>query len=234
MQPVVIPDDVRRRVIARQGRWNVHDDVPPAATAFVVVDLQNYFMAPGQQVETPQARDIVPAVNRLADALRRAGGQVVFVRTVSQEDSFAGWSHFHRVLNTPERSARRHEAMGEAAFGSQLWPGLDVRPDDLVVLKTRYSAFIQGSSGLEAELRRRGIVAVWIGGTTTATCCESTARDAMLLDFRTTMVSDCNADRSDAAHNATLVNFCSSFGDVASCADLVARLEAAPAGRGAA
>src|SRR3954452_7031919 len=34
-------------------------------------DMRNYFMAPGQQVEIPAAREIVPNINRLADALRR-------------------------------------------------------------------------------------------------------------------------------------------------------------------
>ena len=223
-QRVVIPDHIRKRVIERQGRWNVHDDVPPEQTAFVVVDMQNYFMAPGQQVEVPEAREIVPNVNRLADALRRAGGHVVWVRTVSNAESLRDWSHFHRVLNTPERSARRVVALEPDAFGAQLWSGLDVRVTDLQIEKTRYSAFIQGASQLESELRQRGITAVWIGGTTTNTCCECTARDAMLLDFRTTMVSDCNADHTEEEHAATLIAFCSKFGDVASSGDLIARL----------
>jgi len=223
-QSVVIPDHIRKRVIERQGRWNVHDDVPPEQTAFVVVDMQNYFMAPGQQVEVPEAREIVPNVNRLADALRQAGGHVVWVRTVSNAESLRDWSHFHRVLNTPERSARRAVALEPDAFGAQLWSGLDVRVTDLQIEKTRYSAFIQGASQLESELRQRGITAVWIGGTTTNTCCECTARDAMLLDFRTTMVSDCNADHTEEEHAATLIAFCSKFGDVASSGDLIARL----------
>jgi ureidoacrylate peracid hydrolase len=225
MHKVHIPEKVVARVLKRQGRWNVHDDVPPGQTAFVVVDMQNYFMARGQQVEIPAAREIVPNINRLADALRKAGGLVVWVRTVSNEDSFKNWSHFHDILNTPQRKARRHEAMKEGAFGSKLWPELDVRTEDLIVCKTRYSAFIQGSSSLEAELRNRGITAVWVGGTSTNTCCESTARDAMLLDFRTTMISDANADHNDEEHNATLINFCINFGDVASTDDLLARLQ---------
>ena len=224
MHKIHIPDQIVARVLKRQGRWNVHDDVPAENTALVVVDMQNYFMAPGQQVEIPEAREIVPNVNRLADALRKAGGLVVWVRTVSNEDSFRDWSHFHDVLNTPERKARRHEALRDGAFGSQLWPGLDVHEEDLIVAKTRYSAFIQGSSPLEAALRERGISAVWIGGTSTNTCCESTARDAMLLNFRTTMVSDANADHTDAEHNATLINFAINFGDVASTDDLTKRL----------
>lgn len=225
MHKVVIPEHIKARVLKRQGRWNVHDNVPPAQTAFTVVDMQNYFMAPGQQVEIPAAREIVPNVNRLAATLRQAGGLVVWIRTISNEDSFKNWSHFHDVLNTPQRKARRHEALQDGAFGSKLWPALDVKKEDLIVSKTRYSAFIHGSSGLEAELRKRGITAIWVGGTSTNTCCESTARDAMLLDFRTTMVSDANADHNDAEHNATLINFCINFGDVASTDDLVTRLQ---------
>jgi ureidoacrylate peracid hydrolase len=149
---VHIPEQIVARVIKRQGRWNVHDDVPPKQTALVVVDMQNYFMAPGEQVEIPEAREIVPNVNRLAEALRKAGGLVVWIRTISNDESFRNWSHFHDVLNTPQRKARRHGALQEGAFGSLLWPGLDVRKEDLVVCKTRYSAFIQGSSGLEGDL----------------------------------------------------------------------------------
>ena len=80
---------------------------------------------------------------------------MVWIRTIANEDSFKNWSHFHDVLNTPQRRARRTEAMTDGAFGAELWPGLDVRKDDLIVCKTRYSAFIQGSSDLEARLRQR-------------------------------------------------------------------------------
>jgi len=34
--------------------------------------------------------------------------------------------------------------------------------------------------------------------------CESSARDAMMLNFKTIMVSDANAARTDAEHNAPL------------------------------
>ncbi len=101
---------------------------------------------------------------------------------------------------------------------------MDVHLGDVQVEKTRYSALIQGSSKLESELRCRGITSVWIGGTTTSTCCESTARDAMLLNFRTTMVTDGTADHTEEEHNATLVAFCSKFGDIASSEELIAQM----------
>jgi ureidoacrylate peracid hydrolase len=89
------------------------------------------------------------------------------------------------------------------------------------VHKTHYSAFIQGSSDLDAQLSKRGIENVIVTGTATNVCCESTARDAMMLNYRTIMVSDANAAFSDEAHNATLRTFWGLFGDVQSTGELV-------------
>ena len=55
-----------------------------------------------------------------------------------------------------------------------------------------------------------------VTGTVTGVCCESTARDAMMLNFKTIMVTDGNAAMTDADHNASLANFYLSFGDVMS------------------
>lgn len=225
MHKIEIPQRVMDRAFRRQGRRHAHEDVPAKQTALVVVDMQNYFMAPGQQVEILTAREIVPNVNRLAQAVRHAGGTVVWIRTIADPTAFLGWSHFHEIMNTPERNARRTEALTDGAFGSKLWPGLDVQSSDLVVTKTRYSAFIQGSSNIEKLLRERNITSVLIAGTTTNTCCESSARDAMMRDFRTTMVSDANAAEHDAEHNASLTSFLNNFGDVATCDEIIARFE---------
>jgi ureidoacrylate peracid hydrolase len=227
MHTIAIPQHVIDRVVRRQGKLHAHDDVPAAKTALVVVDMQNYFMVPGQQAEVPLSREIVPNVNRLAGVLRERGGLVVWIRTMFTEETLTSISHFHAVLMTPERQARRAAALTEGAFGAQLYGALDVRPEDLIVKKTRYSAFIQGASNLETLLRQRGIAAVLIAGTTTETCCESTARDAMMLDFRTTMISDATAAVNDAEHNGSLINFYLNFGDVASTDELVRRFQAA-------
>ena len=225
MHKVCIPPEIIERVVRRQGKRYAHDDVGPEHTALVVIDMQNYFMAPGEQAEVPMARAVVGNVNRLARALRRSGGLVVWVKTLANEEALAGWSHFHKVLLTPERYARRNLSLREGAAAADLWHELQIDPSDPIVTKTRYSALIPGSSHLEAVLRRRGIIGVWIAGTTTNTCCESTARDAMLLDFRTTIVSDATATDTDMEHNATLMNFYNDFGDVVSTDELIERLE---------
>ena len=82
------------------------------------------------------------------------------------------------------------------------------------MLKYRFSAFIQGSSDLPARLKAGGFEYVLITGTVTNVCCESSARDAMMLNFKTIMVSDCNSAHSDAEHTATLAAFYAIFGDV--------------------
>jgi len=91
-----------------------------------------------------------------------------------------------------------------------------VRPDDILVEKKRFSAFIQGSSDLADRLRARGLDTILVTGTVTGVCCESTARDAMMLNFKTVMVSDGNAAMTDEDHNASLAAFYLTFGDVMS------------------
>jgi ureidoacrylate peracid hydrolase len=92
------------------------------------------------------------------------------------------------------------------------------------VLKNRYSALIQGSSQLERQLRGMGIDTVLIAGTKTNVCCESTARDAMMLDFKVVMVEDCCAALSDDEHRSALENVIQQFGDVMTASEVLARL----------
>ena len=223
MHPFTMPEWASQRVIARQGRAVAHGDVPAAGTAFVVVDMQRYFLDPGSQAEAPLARAIVPNVNRVAAALRAAGGLVIWIRTLFTQEALETIPHFHRVLMQPKVFEARCAALAEEASGSALWPELDVRDEDLVVAKTRYSSLIQGAGDLHDVLKARGIEAILVGGTMTNACCDSTARDAMMLNYRTTMVHDCNASIRDEEHAAALINFHLFFGDVVGADEIVAR-----------
>jgi ureidoacrylate peracid hydrolase len=91
--------------------------------------------------------------------------------------------------------------------------------------KNRFSAFIQGSSELAQVLRSRALDTVLITGTVTNVCCESTARDAMMLNFRTIMISDGNAAVTDEDHSASLCAFYLTFGDVMSTGEVIGCLE---------
>jgi ureidoacrylate peracid hydrolase len=165
----------------------------------------------------------VPNINRLAAAVRETGGAVVWVRTTFTEQALRDWSTYFAMV-TPERTRARIEALTSGTKGHAFWSELDLRADDPVVEKNRFSAFIQGSSDLAELLRARGLDTVLVTGTVTNVCCESTARDAMMLNFKTVMVSDGNAAATDAEHNASLVAFYLTFGDVMSTDEVIACL----------
>lgn len=210
------------RSIAIRGKAHVLDVIDPAKTALLVIDMQNYFMAPGEQCEVPMAREIVPTVNRLANGVRIAGGHIIWIRNGT--DNARDWTVMHNVLMTPSRRELRYKAMDKGGFGLQLWDGLEVHPGDTHVTKTRYSAFIDGSSNIAALLRGKGIDTLLISGTTTDVCCESTARDAMMLNYKVVMVSDATASFTDEIHTAALSAFYASFGDVLTASETIAAL----------
>jgi ureidoacrylate peracid hydrolase len=72
MHKYVLPDSVKDRVVRRMGKLLAHDTIEAGRTALVVVDMEKYFCAPGFPHEVPMAREIVPNINRLAEALRAA------------------------------------------------------------------------------------------------------------------------------------------------------------------
>ncbi len=221
----VIPKDIVRRVVERRGGEHCFADLDPLRTALVVVDLQHAFMndAVGHAV-APAAREIVPAVNRLAEAVRAAGGGVFWVKNTHDERCLSEWSVAH-AMATPAMRDKRIAAMSEGTPGHELWPTLEVRPEDEIIKKYRYSAFLPGMSDLPERLRARGFDTVLITGTVTNVCCESSARDAMMTNFRTIMVSDGNAAMSQAEHEASLAAFYNIFGDVMDTDMLIGALE---------
>lgn len=224
MNGLDIPASVTARVLARCGVEHPHADLDPARTALVVVDLQNAFMddAIGHAV-CPAARDIVPEVNRLAETVRATGGGVFWIRNTYDARSAIEWSHVDAMV-TPETRRRRAEAMSEGSKGHELWPELDVRPEDEIVRKYRFSAFLPGTSELPYRLRARGFDTVLITGTVTNVCCESSARDAMMSNFKTIMVSDANAAMTEEEHRASLIAFYLIFGDVMDTDFVIQRL----------
>jgi ureidoacrylate peracid hydrolase len=225
MQTFEIPEDFARRVLARRGKRHVFDRFQANRTALIVIDLQNAFMD-----ETvahsfiPEAREIVAQVNGLAEALRARGGLVVWVRNEVTEASQAGWAVQDELI-TPERRAARINALTPGSRGYALWHELAVDPRDPIVGKTRPSAFIQGLSALEALLRARAIDTLLVTGTNTGVCCEMTAKDAMMLGFRTIMVSDACAAADQAQHESALLSFYRNFGDVMTSAEVRSYLQ---------
>jgi ureidoacrylate peracid hydrolase len=228
MHQVGVRQEIIDRVLARRGRYHWFDRLDAQKTALLVIDMQEAFCAPGSPAEVPVARNIVPAINELIGPLRKLGVAVIWVlHANSHKDGRSDWDLFFNHVVADEVRARTLESL---APGRQaVWSELDVAAADHTVIKNRYSAFISGSSRLERLLRSLDIDTLLIAGTKTNVCCEATARDAMMLDFKIVLVSDCCAALSDEEHRATLENIIQQFGDVMTGPEVLQRLRGANA-----
>ena len=213
MHKVAIRPAIVERVVARRGKLHLFDALDPKRMALVIIDMQNAFVAPGAPVEVPAARGIVAPINQLAAALRKRGVPVIWVLHENQAGG-KDWDGFFGVFVAPGGREQAAGALTKGAELQRLWPELTVTDADLRVAKNRYSALIAGSSALPSVLQERRINTLLIAGTKTNVCCECTARDAMMLDYKVVMLSDCTAALSDEEHLATLENMIQQFGDV--------------------
>ena len=209
----MIRKEIIERVLERRGRLHLYDRLDPRRTALVVIDMQNAFVAKGAPVEVPAARGIVAPINRLATELRKLRVAVIWV--CHQNDvNGRDWERFFGSFVAPQNRQRAAQALTVGDPLQRLYPELAVSPGDLATTKNRYSALIGQSSGLGSMLKEHGIDTLLIAGTKTNVCCECTARDAMMLDYKVVMLSDCTAALSDEEHRATLENVIQQFGDV--------------------
>ena len=210
-----LPEHIIESATYRRGRVPVFDKIEAGRTALMVIDMQNAWLAPGAPFETPPARAIVPAINRLAGALRQRGGTVVWVRHTTGAPSTPDyWSMFFDNFIHPDVRQKTAEALVAGHPMHELYPELDVQPADIVLNKVRFSVFTRNPVDVEALLRGRGVDTLIVTGTATNVCCESSAREAMMRDFRVFMPHDAVAAPRDDGHVAGLRTVMQAFADV--------------------
>jgi ureidoacrylate peracid hydrolase len=222
------PTELIEQVLARRGALHCYDRLDAPRTALVVVDMQHGFLQEGWPTALASAREIVPAINRLAAAVRHAGGEVVWVVWRIGSDPADRWDVFFDHVMGKEAGDRFRTIFGAGHEGQALWHELDYRPGEAVIGKTNFSGFSGSHGRLEEHLRNRGLDTLLVAGTVTNVCCESTAREAAFANFRTIMVADANAGRSEADNLVTFSTFLRAFGDVMTTDEVIARLDGAP------
>ncbi|MDH3688274.1 MAG: cysteine hydrolase [Gammaproteobacteria bacterium] len=209
------------QVVARRGRLHAFQHLDPPRTALLVVDMQNAFVAEGGAAELPSARDIVPNINRLALALREHGGHVIWLISTYGPSSENDWPVLFEEILGPERARRFRGGLIEGTPGHALYPALAREPNDPVLSKNRFSGFCGSQGRLTQLLRDHGIDTVIVVGTVTSVCCESTAREATMENFRCIMVADANAGRTREEDMATFSMFIQVFGDVMTADEVI-------------
>ena len=219
MHKIDIPKEIINACIERRGKTHVYDKINHSKTALVVIDMQNSWVAPELSVlGIPEAKTIVPNINKIGNAIREAGGFVAWTQSTFDDP----WTEAMYKGFCDEKVISQMMADSKVgSHGFKIWSGMDVRDNDIISAKTRPSALIQGSSDLDSQLRSKGIETLIITGTLTNACCESTTRDTVALGYNVIFVSDGTATRSDFEHNATLVNLMQLVADVRSTEEVI-------------
>ena len=97
-----MPQHVVDRVIEKRGRLNVFESFDPTKTAFLVIDMQNFFVS-GVQA----CLDIIPNINRLSETVRNKGGLVAWVvLTVAETHDGPSLWPIYTIISLPLRNEK--------------------------------------------------------------------------------------------------------------------------------
>jgi ureidoacrylate peracid hydrolase len=166
---ISLDPEVLDRINVWRSTQHVVENVEPARTAHLVINMQRAFTTPGAELEAPESREIISHVNEIAAAVRDTGGLNIFTQATKDDRSPTDW-----LVARFFADARRREASAEllryGSTGHGLDPALEVHDADLRVTKTRYSVFFPGTSEIEASLAPRGVDTLIITGTVTNCC----------------------------------------------------------------
>jgi nicotinamidase/pyrazinamidase len=190
-------------VAHRVGRTSARADKikPDAASALIVVDVQNCFIA-GGTLAVKHGEDVVPVINKIAPAFQN----VVMTQDwhtpghASFASSYPGKKPFdtitlaygnqvlwpdHCIQGTPDAALDKDLSIPQAAL--ILRKGFHKDIDS-------YSAFEEADrktpTGLEGYLRQRGIQKLFVAGLATDFCVAWTALDARKAAFETYVIED--------------------------------------------
>jgi len=173
--------------------------------ALLVIDIQNYF----HRIIQPVLENILGVIH----SCRKRDIPIIFTQHGHTDPALDGG-----ILG---------EWWGELIIdGTESWkflPEIRIEPRDMVLPKKRYSAFFE--TNLETTLRSKGIQDLIISGVMTNLCCETTARDAFMKDYRVFFLIDGTATRISELHLATLKNLGFGFAYLLTCEELIQMLK---------
>lgn len=187
----------------------------PATAALLILDMQGYFLDSGSHAFVPSAPAIVPALERLARALRAAGRPVIATRHVNTPADAGMLGRWWQDLVAPGSPEARLEPRLEQ---------LATR----VLEKGRYDAF--HGTDLELLLEVEGTRQVVVTGVMTHLCVETTARSAFVRDYAVFIPADATATYTREFHRGSLLGLAHGVARVVTAREILAAAEVAKAG----
>jgi nicotinamidase-related amidase len=181
-----------------------------AKQALLIIDVVRDFTDPTGKVPHPQATEIVPRINALVHHARQQGTVIIWVID-SHRPGKPDWELEH---------VRAHCQAGTP--GVELAPPLQPLPEDYVITKRRYSAFM--GTDLDLILRDNQVDTLFLTGTKTNVCIRATAQDAFELNYRVIVPRECVSTDKEHLQQASLEDIDRYLGRVVPLADAMVLL----------
>lgn len=191
-------DEILRELKPYRSRQAVPD---PEYSCLLAIDLQNYFK-----------RIVLPILKNLLFVLqtcRKRNLPIIFTQ------------HGHRDPSKDGRELSRWwgELILEGTKDWEFLPEIKVESKDIIIPKKHYSAFFE--TNMDQILKTRGIRDLIISGVMTNLCCETTARDGFMRDYRVFFLIDVTATGRIDLHLSTLKNLGFGFAYLITCEELI-------------
>jgi nicotinamidase-related amidase len=181
-----------------------------AKSALVFIDLQRGIA--GLSLAPITGMEVAATAAKMAQAFRSKGAPVIYVR-VDLNDM---------VYLPSDAPMRDPHAPAPPAAASELVPECGHQSGDLVITKRQWGAFYD--TGLDQQLRRRGIRTIVLGGIATNFGVESTARAAFDRGYELVFIGDAMTSVSGEAHDFAVKHIFPRMGRVRSSTDIIAAL----------
>ncbi len=169
-------------------------------TAIIVVDMVYDFTNPKGLVFYPDNLEILPKIHEAVDICRKNGCLVVYMQ------------HCYRKGKPDKNLVNMRPNCIEGSGGENLDESLEVLPEDYIIRKRRYSAFL--GTDLDLVLREHDIRRVIVVGTKTNCCIRATVTDAYNLDYDVHVISDCVATNDTTVNQVHLTDIDKYLGHV--------------------
>lgn len=158
--------------------------------ALLVIDMLNDFVLPGAPLEVPATRSIIPVIQKEIDKAHASRSPVIYICDAHDVDD-----EEFRKFGWPAHAVR-------GTAGAQVIAELRPGAGDVVISKKTYSGFY--GTSLDRTLRQLGVDSVRLTGDVTHICILFTASDAVLRNYRVTVVENAVAGIAREDHEAAL------------------------------
>ena len=177
--------------------------------AFLILDMQRYFLESGSHAYVPSGEVIIPNLNRLSGFFREHNRPVIATQHINtQEDAGMMDSWWSELITADHPLMNLHNE-------------LHIHSDE-IIKKSQYNAFYK--SKLKSILEEEQVSQLVIGGVMTHLCCETTARSGFVNGYEIFFPVDCTATYNQNYHTATLRNLSHGFAVLTTSDELIKEL----------